>query len=142
MGTVYMRKSPLGVLIGFVGMLIMVAIMATCSESESSMYSDVKNSKDYGRWYECTKYLDKYPNSKHSKEVSDIFYIEMKKEGKVDRIYKYGQKYSDLPIGRRLKDLAYELAILQNNSIIWDKYIEVAEPEDINNAYEYRENSN
>ena len=112
------------------------------SESEGSMYRDVKKSKDFDRWYECTKYLAKYPNSKHSEEVSDIFYIEMQKEGQVDRIYKYGLRYSNIPLGRRLKDLAYELAIKQNKSFVWDQYIEVAEPEDINNAYGYRDNSN
>ena len=132
-------KSCLGVLLGFVGMILTVIIIATCSESEGSMYDEVINAKDFDKWYECSKYLDKHPTGKHVNEVSQIFLEELKKDGRIDWIYKYGVHYSHLPIGRKIKDLAYELAVTKNTFEDWQSYIEVADSVDIKDAYLYLE---
>ena len=40
--------------------------------AERSIYSNVKNAKDYEVDYECMKYLDKYPKGEYAKDVSNI----------------------------------------------------------------------
>ena len=78
--------------------------------SESTMYSDVKEAKEYEIDYECMKYLDKHPNGEHSQEVSDILLSKMKKDGDVVRTYKLGRRYTSLKVGTELKELAYKIA--------------------------------
>lgn len=40
-------------------------LIDTYNGTKSSMYSNVKNAKDYDVDYECMKYLDKYPKGKN-----------------------------------------------------------------------------
>lgn len=55
--------------------------------ADSSMYSNVKNAKDYEVDYECMKYLDKYPKGEYAKDVSNILMSKMKKDGDMRSIY-------------------------------------------------------
>lgn len=103
---------------------------------ESTMYSDVKEAKEYEIDYECMKYLNKHPNGKHSQEVSDILLSKVEKDGDVVRAYKLGCRYSSLEVGKELKELAYKIAETKNDYYSWSQYIEVCDSIDIKDAHE------
>ena len=105
-----------------------------CNNMESSMYKDVKNAQDYDRWYECMKYLDKYPTGEHSEEVSDIMYQELEQDGRIGYIYGFGEKYSNIPLGNKLKELSYNIAFRRNDYLGWEEYIKNEHTSDLNDA--------
>lgn len=107
-----------------------------CNNMESSMYKEVMKAQDYDRWYECMKYLDKYPTGEHISEISDIMYQELEKDGRIGYIYGFGEKYSNIPLGNRLKELSYNIATRRNDYIGWEEYIEAVDPIDLRDAIE------
>lgn len=132
----FINKNPFAIIGVFLLMFMCAPLVDMCNGMESSMYKDVKNAKSFERWFECMKYIDKYPNGEHIEEVSKIFYEELKKEGNIYNIYIYGEKYSSIPLGEKLKELAYEVAVEKNTQYAWRKYIEVADSEHIKDAEE------
>ena len=104
--------------------------------AERSIYSNVKNAKDYEVDYECMKYLDKYPKGKYAKDVSNILISKMKKDGDIKRTYKLGVRYASLEVGKKLKELSYKMAEIKNDYYSWSQYLEVCNIEDIKDAQE------
>ena len=100
------------------------------------MYKNIKNAQDYDRWYECMKYLDKYPTGEHSEEVSDIMYQELEQDGRIGYIYGFGEKYSNIPLGNKLKELSYNIAFRRNDYLGWEEYIKNAHTSDLKDAIE------
>ena len=45
--------------------------------TESTMYSNITEAKEYEIDYECMKYLDKYPRGQYYQEVSNILLSKM-----------------------------------------------------------------
>lgn len=129
-------KSGCAILGAMLLICLTLPFIDACNGMESTMYSEVKKAQDFDRWYECEKYLDKHPNGEHSLEVQNIFYEELEKDGRIDHIYKVGQRYSHLPSGRKYKDLAYKIALQRDTYTSWMEYLEVAETEDIKDAQE------
>ncbi|MBE6311462.1 MAG: hypothetical protein E7080_10495 [Bacteroidales bacterium] len=104
--------------------------------AERSIYSNVKNAKDYEVDYECMKYLDKYPKGEYAKDVSNILISKMKKDGDIKRTYKLGVRYASLEVGKKLKELSYKMAEIKNDYYSWSQYLEVCNIEDIKDAQE------
>lgn len=104
--------------------------------TESTMYSNITEAKEYEIDYECMKYLDKYPRGQYYQEVSNILLSKMEKYGDVARTYKLGLRYSFLKVGKELKELAYKIAETKNDYYSWNQYVEVCDSVDIRDACE------
>lgn len=88
------RKSGCAIICSLCFIALCMPFIDIHNDMESTMYSDVKEAKEYEIDYECMKYLDKHPNGEHSQEVSDILLSKMKKDGDVVRTYKLGRRYT------------------------------------------------
>lgn len=66
------RKSGCAIICSLCFIALCMPFIDIHNDMESTMYSDVKEAKEYEIDYECMKYLDKHPNGEHSQEVSDI----------------------------------------------------------------------
>ena len=97
--------------------------------AESSMYSNVKNAKNYEVDYECMK-------GEYAKDVSNILISKMKKDGDIKRTYKLGVRYASLEVGKKLKELSYKMAEIKNDYYSWSQYLEVCNIEDRKDAKE------
>lgn len=129
-------KSGCAILFSLLFIGLCLAGVDGCNNMESSMYQEVRNAQDYDRWYECMKYLDKYPTGEHSAEISDIMYQELEKDGRIGYVYGFGEKYSNIPLGNRLKNLSYILAVRRNDYNGWEEYIEKADASNLRDAKE------
>ena len=96
------RKSGCAIICSLCFIALCMPFIDIHNDMESTMYSDVKEAKEYEIDYECMKYLDKHPNGEHSQEVSDILLSKMKKDGDVVRTYKLGRRYTSLKVGTEL----------------------------------------
>lgn len=130
------RKSGCAIICSLCFIALCMPFIDIHNDMESTMYSDVKEAKEYEIDYECMKYLDKHPNGEHSQEVSDILLSKMKKDGDVVRTYKFGRRYTSLKVGTELKELAYKIAETKNDYFSWSQYIEVCDSIDIKDARE------
>lgn len=130
------RKSGCAIICSLCFIALCMPFIDIHNDMESTMYSDVKEAKEYEIDYECMKYLDKHPNEEHSQEVSDILLSKMKKDGDVVRTYKLGRRYTSLKVGTELKELAYKIAETKNDYYSWSQYIEVCDSIDIKDARE------
>ena len=90
------RKSGCAIICSLCFIALCMPFIDIHNDMESTMYSDVKEAKEYEIDYECMKYLDKHPNGEHSQGVSDILLSKMKKDGDVVRTYKLGRRYTEI----------------------------------------------
>lgn len=118
----------------FTGLFIAIVIIfigLLCADGynnmESTKYSNVKNCKDFEKWYESMNYLDAFPQGEHAEEVSKIFYEAAKSDGRIKWIYGCGEHFSNIPLGEELKNLSYQLALERNNFESWEEYLETAD---------------
>lgn len=98
-------KSGCAILCSLCFIAICMPFVDMHNGSESTMYSDIKEAKEYEIDYQCMKYLDKHPQGQHYQEVSDILLSKMKKDGDIARTYKLGVRYTSMEVGKELKKL-------------------------------------
>lgn len=129
-------KSGIAIICSLCFIALCLPFVDMYNGTESAMYSNIKEAKEYEIDYECMKYLDKYPSGQYYQEVSNILLSKMGKDGDVARTYKLGLRYSSLEVGKELKKSAYKIAENKNDYYSWSQYVEVCDSVDIRDARE------
>lgn len=129
---------------GCIGQLLVIPIMVVigccvdmCNNSDSSMIKDARSS---GHEYEYRHYLDKHPNGEYVQEALDSIYsitLRMEHpEANIERIYNIANNdgVKGSRIERPIKDFLHKAVIEANSEYYWNKYIEIADEDFVEDA--------